>query len=238
MADIFKEPDSVLSHCGRKALWEHVHFHTFDSHWFKPRWNISGASAPSNPVPCWLIKCPPGVLWCSCYSVSSLRTRTFLWHYLRRCCLYFFLLVILKELAVALCRRLASLLLTMQPVMNSILLYLVCGFITASRCWKPSWHRASCVQPFLFMQQRKIPLSFVFFPLSSNFMPESFQRRSFAHVSAALSQACIADMCHIFIYWFFFFCRRTGMCALSNLDGPSAFPEAWPTDFSAPSRSS
>lgn len=87
--------------------------------------------------------------------------------------------------------------------MNSILLYLVCGFITASRCWKPLWRRASCVQPFLFMQQRKIPLSFVFFsPLSSSFMPNSFQRRSFAHVSAALSQACMADMCHVFICFF------------------------------------
>lgn len=129
--------------------------------------NQGEATAPNNPVMCWLMKCLQGIRWCRFYStLFTLCMYIFLWHYLWRCFL-FLLLHDLKGLTVVLCRQSAPLMLSMQPVMNSILLYLFCALFDCFQMWRTApWHNTSCVQPMLYAT-KKFPFLFV---LSSNFM--------------------------------------------------------------------
>lgn len=95
----------------------------------QPKVNALGTSPASDPVVCRLIKCLQGVLWCSLFSGPSFCACTFFFDIIFwRCCLFLFPVHDLKGRVVALCRQRAPLMLALQPVMNSIPLYLFCAF--------------------------------------------------------------------------------------------------------------
>lgn len=104
----------------------------------QPKVNMLGTSPASDPVVCRLIKCLRGVLWCGLFSGPSFCTCTFFFDIIFwRCCLFSLPTQDLKGRVVVLCRQRAPLMLTLQPVMNSIPLYLFCAFfffLTAPRC--------------------------------------------------------------------------------------------------------
>ena len=110
---------------------EHLHLHTFDTlglvtfgsnqgetYWIRVR-GITRLY--------WLAACVQAVLWGTFYSSSSFRTCTFFFGVIFEGAAFFLHWHDLKGLAVVLCRQKAPLVLAMQPVMNSILLYLLCA---------------------------------------------------------------------------------------------------------------
>lgn len=120
-------------------------------------------TAPNNPVMCWLMECPQGIRWCLILVwLFTLCMHIFLWRYLWRCIL-FLLVHDLKGLAAVLCRQRAPLMLSMQPIKNSILLYLLKAFfffspfLTVSRCGEQCHDTTHHVCSPCFIQQRNSP---------------------------------------------------------------------------------
>lgn len=138
----------------------------------------------------WLIKCLQGVLWCSFFFpwLLTLCMHILLWHYLWRCC-FFLSSHDLKGLAVVLCRHRAPLMLTLQPVMNSILLYLFCTFWLLPDVGNSAMtQNITCAAHAL---RNKRNLWGFFFVLSSQFMQKNhFKGVYFARLSATQLESC------------------------------------------------
>lgn len=127
------------------------------------------------------------------------------------------------------CRRRVPLVPAMQPVMNSSPFVPRLCFLTASRCEERCHDTNHYVSsPCLIWQTHYLCIFYVgFFVLSFSFMQKSLYLFCMTKCSAIASLQRIGTA---------FFCGEMG-CVFNNLDRTSA-PEAWRTDFSAPSRSS
>lgn len=195
----------------------------------QPKVNVLGTSPASDPVVCRLIKCLQGVLWCSLFSGPSFCACTFFFDIIFwRCCLFLFPVHDLKGRVVALCRQRAPLMLALQPVMNSIPLYLFCAFFWLLPDVRNSamTQNIMCAACAFYAPKRSLLVICRVIPRKKK---KRFKDICFAWLNCSL----ITVMSEIWVV----FSAGKWECVFNNLDRASAF-EAWQTDFSAPSHSS